>query len=104
SITGTSFVPEPTNALETPSQPNLVRIQKLELELAQGNAAGTSWFDNIVVTSFAEGEVLDTLLAMRGGAVSEGVAPTMTLYHGHDFSRPFIYTGFAPWMFRQSQC
>src|SRR5439155_15293289 len=34
----------------------------------------------------------------------EGVAPTMTLYHGHDFSRPFIYTGFAPWMFRQSQC
>ena len=28
----------------------------------------------------------------------------MTVYHGHDFARPFIFTGFAPWNFRRSEC
>ena len=26
----------------------------------------------------------------------------MTVYHGHDFAKPFMYTGFAPWMYRRA--
>jgi hypothetical protein len=49
--------------------------------------------------------VLDTLLAMRAtyfGNILLG--PTMTVYHGHDLARPFVFTGFAPWLFKRVQC
>jgi hypothetical protein len=100
-----AFVPEPATASETPSQPNLVRVSKLQFELVTGSVAASSWFDNIVVNSFFEGEVLDTLMAVHGSAVDpNAISPIMTYYHGHTFPKPFTYTGFAPWMFRRVQC
>jgi hypothetical protein len=96
-----AFVPDPAS----PRMINWLRIHQLQLTVATANAAGTSAFDNLEVITLPEGPVLDTLLAAR---LSFGANPpinaTMTVYHGHDFQRPFVFTGFAPWNFRIGQC
>jgi hypothetical protein len=81
--------------------PNFVSVQKLVFVLERGDAAGTTEFDNIDVQTIPEASVLDTLMSIR---VPPNEFPTMTVYRGHDFAKPFIYTGFAPWDFQRQQC
>lgn len=87
--------------------PNLLRIRKVQLVLERGDAPGVTEFDNIEVATFQEGPVLDSLYATRVNFSSAPDAPintSMTIYHGHDFPRPFIFTGFAPWNFQRAEC
>src|SRR5262249_52538426 len=80
-------------------QPDFVRVQKLQLVLANGSVASQTDFDSFEITSVPDGSVLDTLL---GSQIQ--LYPTMTIYHGHDFNQPFVFTGFAPWAFQRAQC
>lgn len=102
-------VPQSDFSLDETSrlQPNLLRIRKVQLVLERGDAPGVTEFDNVEVVTLQEGPVLDSLFATRTVFNAPPDAPintTMTVYHGHDFPRPFIFSGFAPWNFRRSQC
>src|SRR5262249_13524314 len=89
-------------------QPDFVRIQKVQLVLANGDVPSVTDFDNIEITTVPEASVLDTLLAAQlnfnPDTTQRPISATMTVYHGHDFQKQFIFTGFAPWDFRRSQC
>jgi hypothetical protein len=95
-----NFVPDPSS----PFMIDWLLIRKLQLEVARDAAPGNTEFDNVEVVTFPEGPVLDTLLAARlVFTVDPPISATMTVYHGHDFAKPFIFTGFTPWGFRLGQ-
>ena len=88
-------------------QPNFLRIRKVVFTLDRGDAAGSTEFDNVEVVTLPEGAVLDTLMATRISFSTDpdlAISASMTVYHGHDLAKQFIFTGFAPWAFRRSQC
>ncbi len=87
---------------------NLLQIQKIQFVLANGDVPSETDFDNLETATLSDGAVLDTLLAAQlsfsPDTTQRPVNATMTVYHGHDFPKPFVFTGFAPWAFRRSQC
>src|SRR5205807_1995182 len=67
--------------------------------------AGVTDFDDVRAATQATAPQLDTLLTVaikQFQKVYNG--PVMTVYHGHDLPRPFIMSGFPPWMFRRAEC
>ena len=89
------------------TQPNLVRVKRVEFSCDVANAAGTTAFDQLTMGSVLEEEVLDTLYVANGPSLPD---PTenpanvvMSYYHGHD-STPFVFTGFNIWGYRRQDC
>ncbi len=82
-----------------------LQVTGLALVLDHGGAATTTDFDAMRSITLASASVMDTLMGIRTSfAAGATPSPTMTVYYGHDLPRPFIYTGFAPWTFRRTQC
>ncbi len=112
--TGSTFVDVTLGPRDLVADPGSVRpinmsaIKKIQFELVNGDVAGQTDFDNLFVTTLSDAPVLDTLLAAQLSFIPDTtqrpISATMTVYHGHDFPKSFIFTGFAPWAFRRSQC
>jgi hypothetical protein len=99
SIPGTAFV------ADSPTQPNLVHVRKIQFQLVQGTVAGNTWFDTIDITTEPFASTLDSLMTLANSTVPDrAFAPVMTYYHGHDTIKPVLFSGFAPWDFRKTQC
>jgi hypothetical protein len=90
---------------DSPTQPSLVEVKRLEFEAVTASAAATTSIDQVAVAMTFDAPVLDTLYSARGGgstSLPENNA-VMTYYHGHD-STPFVFTGFSLWMYRRVDC
>ncbi len=104
----------------TPGTPPLLhRTRKIQFVLVRGDNAGTTAIDGLRIVWLPTESTLDTLMAAtaNGLKLDSGdpnaqnplphdpvVYPTMTYYHGHDFTTPFIFSGFAPWNFQRAEC
>ena len=103
-IPGTAFT------TDTNRQPNFVHIRKIQFfVLPQLDPSGTppadTWFDTIDITTEPFASTLDSLMTLANSTVPErAFAPVMTYYHGHDTIKPVLFSGFAPWDFRKTQC
>jgi len=82
-----------------------LHVTGIALVLGHADAPATTEFDAIRARSDALAPVLDTLLVINTKIVTVvAQGPTMTVYHGHDLPRPYINTGFPPWIFKRAQC
>lgn len=94
--------------------PRLEHMQAIQFQLVRGDVAATTTIDALQVITLPAASTLDTLMVAQGSGLAtahtgddghDPIAPaTMTYYHGHDFVKPFLFSGFGPWQFQRAEC